>query len=119
VKTDAKLTYAALDKVLANYDDILSVSRKGKFTENAVTAIISGNRDQTAIKSAELRYAGIDGRLSDLGSTASADLMPWVSASWGAEFRWKGDGPLPEAERNKLHEVVKTIHKEGRLVRFW
>ena len=64
MKTDAKKTYAALAKVLADYDDILSVSRKGKFTEKAVTAVISGNRDQETIKSAEVRHAGIDGDLA-------------------------------------------------------
>jgi len=119
VKTDAAKTYAVLSKVLAEYSDILSVSRKGKFTANAVTAVISGNRDVETIQGAEVRYAGIDGRLDDLGSTAAADVMPWISASWGAEFRWKGEGPIPEAEGRKLRAYVEKAHKEGRLVRFW
>jgi hypothetical protein len=119
VKTDAKSTYAALAKVLAGYDDILSVSRKGKFEAKAVTAVISGNRDQDGIKAEEVRYAGIDGRSDDLDSKAAADLVPWVSASWGSQFRWQGDGPMPEAERTKLREYVARAHKQGRLVRFW
>jgi hypothetical protein len=119
VKTDAKTTWAALAKVLADYDDLLSANRKGKFTEGAVTAVISGNRDVDGIKAAEPRRAGIDGRPSDLDSEAAADLMPWVSASWGSQFRWQGEGPLPEAERTKLREHVEKAHKHGRLVRFW
>ncbi len=34
-------------------------------------------------------------------------------------FRWRGDGPLPEAERGRLREFVGKAHRRGRLVRFW
>src|SRR5262249_16119505 len=44
VKTGPEDTYAALDKVLANYADILSVTRDGKFEAKAVTVVVSGNR---------------------------------------------------------------------------
>src|SRR5436853_3338582 len=45
VKTDAKETYPALAKVLAEYADILTVTQDGKTTKKAVAAIISGNCD--------------------------------------------------------------------------
>src|SRR6516164_9823035 len=44
VKTEAKATYKALDKVLARYADILSIVDHGRFEQKAVTAVISGNR---------------------------------------------------------------------------
>ncbi len=119
VKSGAEETYAALDKVLARYADILSVARGGKFEPKAVTVVVSGNRAKGAIARQAVRYAGIDGRPEDLDSDAPADLIPWVSANWMLLFRWKGDGPMPDAEKRKLREMVEKAHKHGRLVRFW
>jgi len=119
VKTDAKTTYAAVDKALARYDDMLSVVRDGKFQAGAVTVILSGNRDQETIKRQKVRYVGIDGRPADLDSEAPAHQIPWISTSWGSVFRWKGEGPMPSAERDKLKEFVAKAHRQGRKVRFW
>jgi hypothetical protein len=119
VKTDAKDTYAALDKVLAGYSDILSATRQGKYEEKAVTVVVSGNCDREAMKNQAVRYAGIDGRPEDLDSDVSSSLIPWVSARWGAEFRWDGTEPMPAAQKAKLGRFVARAHKHGRLVRFW
>ena len=119
VKTEAKPTYAALDKVLAGYPDLFTVVRNGKPEEKAVTVVVSGNCDRAAITAQETRFASIDGRPGDLDSTEPAHLVPWVSARWGSLFRWQGEGPMPEAERTKLKEIVVKAHKHGRLVRFW
>jgi glycerophosphoryl diester phosphodiesterase len=119
VKTEAKATYAALDQELARFADILSVTRDGTFEEKAVTVVVSGNCDRAAITAQAVRHAGIDGRPPDLDSDAAAHLMPWVSASWGMLFRWRGEGPLPDGERARLREIVAKAHRHGRLVRFW
>ncbi len=119
VKTDANDTYAALDKVLANYADILSVVRDGKFESKAVTVVVSGNIAREAITSQKVRFAAIDGRPGDLESTVPAHLLPWISTSWTSMFSWKGEGQMPEAERAKLKEFVHKAHANGRLVRFW
>jgi hypothetical protein len=119
VKTEAKATYAALAKVLPKYTDILSVARGDEFEAKAVTVVVSGNCDREAITAQEVRFAGIDGRPTDLDSTAPSHLIPWVSARWGALFQWQGKGPIPDAELAKLREVVSQAHKHGRLVRFW
>jgi hypothetical protein len=119
VKTEADRTHAALKKVLAAYCDILSVTQDGKFEPKAVTVIISGNFAREAIASEKTRYAGIDGRLADLDSAAAADLVPCVSADWKSVFRWRGEGPMPEAERSRLKELVKKAHARNRLLRFW
>lgn len=119
VKSDAEKTYAVLVDVLARYDDIFSVTNEGKFEAKAVTAVISGNRDLKALRAATLRYAGIDGRPSDLDSEQPADLLPWISENWNTLFRWRGEGAMPEEERNRLREFVARAHHHGRLVRFW
>src|SRR5262249_42610194 len=70
VKTEAGPTYAALDRVLAGYADLLSVVRDGKFEAKAVTAVVSGNCAREAITAQAVRYAAIDGRPPDLDSPA-------------------------------------------------
>ena len=119
VKTEAKSTYQALDKVLAKYSDIVSVVKEGKFAEKAVTVVVSGNRAKAEAAAQEVRYAGIDGRAADLDSTEPVHLLPWISESWTAHFRWRGDGPMPDVERAKLRDFVRKAHKHGRRVRFW
>jgi hypothetical protein len=119
VKTEAKSTYQALDKVLARYSDIVSMVKDGNFEKKAVTVVVSGNRAQAEITAQKVRYAGIDGRASDLESREPAHLVPWISDNWTNLFRWRGVGPLPEDERAKLKEFVAKAHQHGRLVRFW
>jgi hypothetical protein len=119
VKTEAKATYKALHPVFAAYSDILSVVQDGKFERKAVTVVISGNRAQADVAAQKVRYAGIDGRLTDLDATEPAHQMPWISDRWSAFFRWRGKGPMPEPERAKLKDIVRRAHQHGRLVRFW
>jgi glycerophosphoryl diester phosphodiesterase len=119
VKTEADTTYAALDKVLAQYADILSVTRDGKFEPKAVTVVLSGNRAIDLIAKQSVRYVGIDGRPENLDSNPPAELFPWISVNWTLLFRWNGEGVMPAAEKQKLTEMVKRVHEQGRKVRFW
>ena len=119
IKSDAESTYAALSPLLARYGDILSVAREGRFEPKAVTVVISGNRPQETIRSQPVAYAGIDGRPADLESDAPAHLVPWISANWTELFSWKGEGPMPDDQRAKLRDYVRTAHDHGRMVRFW
>lgn len=119
VKSAARPTYAAVDKLLAQYGDMLSVTRDGKHQAGAITVVLSGNRDQETVLHQKVCYVGIDGRPSDLSSDLPAAQMPWISASWGSLFRWKGEGPMPEPERRKLRDLVAKAHQHGRMVRFW
>ncbi|WP_147870053.1 phosphatidylinositol-specific phospholipase C/glycerophosphodiester phosphodiesterase family protein [Stieleria maiorica] len=119
IKSDGESTYHALDAVLSQYADILTHVDDQGVHPGPVTAIISGNRAVDVIQADPTRYAGIDGRLSDLNTDMSADLMPLISDHWGRNFRWRGDGKMPPAERERLNGVVEKAHAAGRRVRFW
>jgi hypothetical protein len=103
VKTEAEATYAALDKVLAGYADLLTVTREGKSEPKAVTAILSGNRASETIARQAVRYVGIDGRPENLDGKDSAELYPWISANWTLLFQWKGEGPMPAEDRSWMN----------------
>jgi hypothetical protein len=119
LKSDWKTIYPVLRAVLTNYADVITTFRDGVKRTNAVTIIISGNRAQEMFAGETMRYAGYDGLLTDLDSTAPATLIPWISADWRVNFTWRGDGAMPPAEQTKLGVIVAKAHAQGRRVRFW
>lgn len=119
IKSDAETTYAALNIMLAKYADILAQVHDSKFQPGAIEVVISGNRPQQTIAAANSRYAGIDGRLGDLGGQKAKHLMPLISDNWKSHFKWNGAGEIPAAEKEKLRQLVRRTHDEGRAIRFW
>jgi hypothetical protein len=122
VKSDATNTYVALRGALARYRKILTEFHPDNTRTNAVTVIISGNRARGMMAEEPVRLAAYDGRLADLESGASPHLIPLISDNWSAHFKWRagpGEGPLAEAERLKLGQIVKRVHQQGRRLRFW
>jgi len=118
-KNNGPETYAALRKILPQYAGMLTTVNEGKVKRGAVTIVISGDRPFAEIAAEPVRYAGIDGRLSDLDSDKPAHLLPMISDRWGAHFRWRGEGEISAAERQKLNEAVRKAHAAGRTIRFW
>jgi len=119
LKSEGASTYRALAKVLEKYGDVVSAVRDGKLEPKAVNVTISGDRPRELMAAETVRYAGYDGRVSDLDSDVPADFMPLVSDSWGSQFKWRGQGPLSDTERAKLVELVAKAHAHGRKIRFW
>jgi hypothetical protein len=119
VKTEGDPTYAVLRTVLRRYSDIFTSFSQGQTHTNALSAIISGNRPGTILSQESVRYAAIDGRPQDLDGNAPNDLIPLVSQDWKRLFKWQGVGAFPEAERERLVELVGKAHQQGRIIRFW
>ena len=119
IKSNGEQVYAVLREVLASYKDVLCSAEDGQFHRRAVQVVISGDRPAQELAADKIRYAGIDGRLSDLDSTAPAHLMPLISDRWTSHFRWRGIGEFPTEEREKLRSIVERAHAAGRRVRFW
>lgn len=119
LKSDWRTIYPVLRSALTNYADMLTTFRGDATHTNAVRVIVSGNRSREMFAGETVRYAALDGNLPDLDSGLPASLMPWISAPWTAKFGWRGDGPMPEAERARLAEIVTQAHAQGRRVRFW
>jgi hypothetical protein len=119
IKTGAVETYKALDKILTDYRDIFTSFDPNGRSDKAVIAIISGNHPRKFMEAQKQRYAACDGRLTDLNSDSSSDLIPMISDNWRRHFSWNGTGQMPAQERDKLREIVQKVHEKGRLVRFW
>lgn len=119
LKSAAEPTYRRLHAILADYADIVTSFGPDGRKDKAVLVVVSGNRPLELMRSQTVRYAGCDGRLSDLNADLSGELMPMISDHWGRNFTWRGEGLMPEAEREKLKHIVATAHAKGSLVRFW
>ena len=118
-KTEAQPTYEALRSLLGDYSEMLTSFESGGIRTNAVTVIISGNRPREILLAEKKRWAAFDGRLADLGKNLPLSFMPLVSDNWNSHFTWKGEGPIPPAQREKLRSIVAEAHSENRQLRFW
>jgi glycerophosphoryl diester phosphodiesterase len=121
IKTDGATTYQALRPLFERYRHMLTQFAAGLVKERAVTVVISGNRPQELIASEVDRLVGIDGRAADISSSADlpSDLVPLISDNWTLQFTWRGEGEMPQRERQKLERMVRLAHDQGRRVRFW
>jgi hypothetical protein len=119
IKTSAKNTYLAIHQVLLKYQHLLTSYTDNQRTNGPVTVIISGNRPKDTLKQQAFRLAAMDGRMKDLESDESVELIPLISNNWCKEFKWRGKGPFPQLERAKLESIVKRAHTAGRKIRFW
>jgi hypothetical protein len=119
VKSEAESTYLVLREILKEYSDILSVFSATGVETKAITAIISGNRARQLMAGEKVRYAALDGRLGDLDQNESKDLIPLISDNWSLNFKWRGNGAIPNQEKEQLKRIVEKAHLQGRKVRFW
>ncbi|MBM4028851.1 MAG: hypothetical protein FJ280_26170 [Planctomycetes bacterium] len=119
IKSAAGPTCRRLHEVLAGYQDMLTTFEAEGRKDKAVLVVVSGNRPVEWMQSQPVRYAGLDGRLTDLDAEVPAGRMPLISDQWTRHFTWRGEGAMPAPERQKLAEIVRQAHARGRLVRFW
>jgi glycerophosphoryl diester phosphodiesterase len=119
IKTAAEGTYAEIDRQLRDYAFMLTQFTPAGMTPGAITVAISGNRPAETMRAQALRYAGYDGRMSDLDSADPASFMPLLSDNWNTQFSWKGAGAMPADQRARLREQVGKVHAAGRRIRYW
>lgn len=119
IKANPIESYRELQQLFTKYHNMLTVIENGVVRSGAITVVLTGDRPKLDESDSHPRFAGLDGRLTDLDSHAPANFMPMISDTWKANFHWNGKGPMPPSERTKLREIVKKAHAAGRVVRFW
>lgn len=109
IKQDGQAVYREFKKILGSYPTL----------QRGVRFVISGDRPIGEIVKDAGRVAALDGRWSDLDKDYSQDLMPWVSEAWTDHMKWLGLGPMPGEMKDHLEAMVRQVHSQGRLLRFW
>jgi hypothetical protein len=119
VKSAATPTYLAVAAALADYAEMLTEFVEGREIQRAVTVILSGNRDEAALRAAPRRWVAMDGRRTHLDSAWPVTLIPWISENWRTFSSWHWTGPMPEEVRRNLGDWVARAQARGRRLRFW
>ena len=119
IKDDGLRTYKLLHNILLEYKNEVSVFENGIKKEKAILVVVSGNRTLEYMQAQTIRYAGFDGRMEDLDSNISTNLMPVLSDNWAKYFKWNGIEEMPIDEKQKLHELATKAKDNGYILRFW
>lgn len=119
IKENADALYPVLRTQLQKYSDMLTQFTDKETTPRAVTVILSGDRPIDTVAAEPNRLCGIDGRLPDLLRGVNPHLYPLISDAWPPHFQWRGNGPFPDADKQKLTQLITRAHAAGHLLRFW
>lgn len=119
VKSDGDAAYDVLQQQLSAYPDLMTVWRNGRRKTRPVTAVLSGELANRMAPQGDTRWFGFDGRIDALPTGANAEQIPLVSENWSKFFTWRGEGPMPADQRQRLHDIVGGLHADGYQVRFW
>jgi hypothetical protein len=118
-KTETNATYEVLRRVLQDYSEMLTGFSSNGITRRAVTVVLTGNRPRALLARESARLAGLDGEFVDLGKPDPKGLLLWVSDNWSRYFSWRGEGPIPQEEREKVRLIVEQAHQLHAKARFW
>jgi glycerophosphoryl diester phosphodiesterase len=119
VKSDAAETYRLLEAELRDFDQMLTRYEGGRIVPGAVSVVLSGHCPRDLLAAAPVRHVACDGSFAELGDALPAHLIPLISEKLAWRFSWRGRGPMPPEERERLRRFVAQAHAEGRRVRFW
>ena len=119
IKDDGLKTYQNLHRILTEYKSQLTSFAHDKKKQGSIMVVVSGNRPFEFMQSQTIRYAGFDGRLENLDSGISPNLMPVVSDNWFKYFKWDGTEKMTETEKLKLKNYAEKARNQGYILRFW
>lgn len=112
IKTRAVPTYRAIRNLLQKYPELMC----GR-TDCPVKVFLSGNRPMEEMMREGYEGIGLDGRPADLGKGYSAEMMPVISDRYNNWSTW--DGASLPADLERVAELAKQVHREGKLLRLW
>ncbi len=118
-KAEGEAMYKVLKKQMEPYKEYFCSVDEGVYKEGAVLFFLSGDRPKESLPKEESRLAFLDGQIKDLGQGIPATLAPVVSDNYAAFFTWEGDGEMPADQLRKMREIIRQVHDEGKLFRWW
>jgi hypothetical protein len=119
IKSSGVATYRAIHRELRRLRHHVTSHGDWGTNERPISVTISGNRPRRYMEAQEVRYAGYDGRSSDLRTDVQPDVVPLLSDSWARNFTWTGAGQIPPAERERLRDWAGWTDEQGIRLRLW
>ena len=120
VKSGANDTYKALKVLLEKYRPMFSSYNHGKVMGGTITVVLSGHKPFDMIKHEDTRLAFIDEDLRKTNEdTTGAAVYKMASCKYSKLLDWRGDGPMPDDQRQRLCNYIILAHRYGEKVRLW
>lgn len=118
-KAQGEEMYKLLKKQMEPYKEYFCSVDNGEYKEGAVLFFLSGDRPKNSLPKENSRFTFLDGQIKDLGQGIPASLAPVVSDNYSDFFTWKGEGEMPADQLQKMREIIRKVHDEGKLFRWW
>lgn len=112
LKTPAKETIAALIKELQPYENLL-------VPKGPVKVVLSGNIPDAQEFDNYPSYLFFDGRPEITYTKPQLERIGLISQSFTKYTKWNGKGILVKNEKKALEDVIKSVHEQGKKIRFW
>ena len=119
IKSDADSTFTVLNKLLQNYEKLLTYYQDGVVHKRKIKVILSGNRPIDIVSGMEMRIVFIDGRLTDINKNYSHGLFPLISDSQTKVAEYLGYSDFEFIDHEEFTDLVAEIHKENKCFRIW
>lgn len=117
-KSNGEEMLPVLKNKLKPYKSLFCTVENGKMKKSAILLFLSGDRPLSVLAQGE-GYVFLDGQIKDLGQHISSDMMPVISDNYTDFLSWKGNGPIPADQLQKMRDIIKRTHAEGKLFRWW
>ncbi len=111
LKTEGTSTMQALARKLAAYPDIIQ--------NPAIRVVISGDVPPASAWEKYPAYFYFDGRPGQRYSPGQASRIALVSDNFRKYTAWNGKGLIVQAEREKIEQLIDSVHRQGQKIRFW
>jgi alkaline phosphatase len=115
IKENYSLSLSLLIKALEPLKPYLSALAKS----NYITIIISGVRPPPTAYKDYPDFIFFDYDLQRLHNSEELQRVALISLPFDRFSKWKGEGPLPAEDRNKIKQIIDTAHALKKPFRFW
>ena len=115
LKTPVQTTLAILIEKLKPFPDVFDPN----VNPGAVRIVLSGNRPEPAVFSDYPRYIWFDGLLDRKYNDEELKRVPLFSENMRKFTAWNGEGDIPEKEKQRIREVIDSVHALNNKIRFW
>jgi len=120
IKSDANETYSALKQLLEKYRSVLSVCENGVYKQGKITIVLTGHKPVELLKGEKSRLAFVDEDLMQVKKdTLDQNFYQTASCRYSQILNWRGEGPIPPGEKQRLCSYVFEAHRYRKKVRLW
>ena len=111
IKSAPTSTLSEIENTLKKYPDI--------FSREGVQVIISGNRPKPKTYNDYAEFIWFDGRIPRDAEGLGNTRIAMISQNLSKFTCWRGEGKVPDEDKNQLKKFIDDCHQQHKPVRVW